>query len=359
MSTRAVIAYATKDGGFKGVWNHWDGNPAALGNSLLEAVRSHRGSLDRVVNEAICDAPHGWSSYATRQRAEQDDDDVWPRFFGLEHVPDFLDFNYLYLFDVAARRLQVIEATESKIAARSAIATVTFATDGTPTPSRLEDPPPPWQQVSVVALDDGWTSSTRARAARVREAFDAQTDDPAQLQRVLRAAFEHAVVAAWPDWSEARNPLTAAWGWGEEPRAHEIQLGRVRLRYGCPSEWRFDDEFPLIDAQGNYAKLDLTPSAWAQHLEATGVEDAKTLADLLLAVLGAASLDREGEFQADDGQLYQYFRVVDGVDSETEMALARARKIDPDCDVGDDLGLPVRVNDWPWALVDWMAESAS
>jgi hypothetical protein len=354
MSTRAVIAYATEDGSFKGVWNHWDGGPEALGNHLLEAVRLHRGDLDAVVDDAIRGAPHGWSNYATRERGGEEDD-ATPSIFGPEHIAD-ADFHYLYLFDVAARRLDVIEATELKIATRDALATVTFGAGGVPTPARLEAPPPIWQRMAIVTRDDGWTPSTRARATRVREAFEAQADDPGALRRILCAALEHAIVAAFPHWSEARNPITAEWGWTADARAHEIQLGRVRLRYGCPSEWRFHDDFPLIDAGGDRAELDLSPPAWASHLEAAGAHEGRKLADQLLGVVGPAALDEQGDFRADDGQLFQFFRVTDGPDSDTEMSLARAREVDPTFDVGDDVGVSVRVQDWPWALVDWMAE---
>ncbi len=356
MSTRAVIAYVMDDGSWRGVWNHQDGGPEDLGNHLIDRVQRHRGAMDAVVDEAVRNAPHGWSSYAARERS---DDDEEPSFFGPEHIPEYLDFHYLYLFDVAARRLDVIEATEENIAAREVLATVTFAADGTPTPPRLQDPPPMWKRIRVMPQNEGWTSETRARAARVRDAIDAETDDTAALRRILRAALEHAVVSAWPDWSEERNPVTAEWGWAAGAQSHEILLGRVRLRYGCPMEWRFQDEVTLFDGGGNSAELDLSPSAWAAHLEAVGVKDGPGIADAVLAVVGPASLDMHGEFEASEGKLFQFLRVVEGPDSETTMSLSRARAIDPECSVDDQLGVTVSVTGWPWALVDWMAEDDS
>ena len=87
-----------------------------------------------------------------------------------------------------------------------------------------------------------------------------------------------------------------------------------------------------------------------------GAHDGQKLADQLLRVVGQASLGEQGELCADDGQLFQFFRVVDGVDSAVEMSLTRARDIDPAFNIGDEVGKSVRVSDWPWALVDWMAD---
>lgn len=41
MSTRSVIAVSKKDGGFKGRYHHWDGDPENLGKTLFEIYREH------------------------------------------------------------------------------------------------------------------------------------------------------------------------------------------------------------------------------------------------------------------------------------------------------------------------------
>lgn len=286
MSTRALISVVTETG-WKGVWNHWDGGPEELGGALLDAVSRHRGDLLAVANELIHDAPGGWSNYLARERSTAGGPD-----FYTDAEIGSLDVHFIYLLDIDARCLHAIEAATEFIGSRKSFSTVSFAADGTPTPQRFVEPPPLWQRLSVVALDEGWTPETSACAERVQAAlaqrFGAGIDD---LRELLLAALAHLLASALPAEFDVSRPVIASWNWAAGSRAHEVSLGGLRLRYGCPAEWR-DADVRLIDASGRTAWLDVSPAAWSRALDSLGAADAGALVDAILD-LNQATRERQ------------------------------------------------------------------
>src|SRR5262245_21379388 len=69
MSTRAIIAYATDDGQWRGVWNHWNGHTQHLGRALIRRVAKLQGDLSRVITDVIEGCPEGWSTF-DKERCE-------------------------------------------------------------------------------------------------------------------------------------------------------------------------------------------------------------------------------------------------------------------------------------------------
>lgn len=63
MATRGVIARKTANGGFKGVYHHWDSNPEGLGQTLFELYKTHfKEDLEAMLKFLIDDHPAGWST---------------------------------------------------------------------------------------------------------------------------------------------------------------------------------------------------------------------------------------------------------------------------------------------------------
>ena len=62
MGTRSVIARPTPEGGFHGIYCHYDGYPAHQGRVLFEAVTGHfGGDTDAACTYLIDQHPAGWS----------------------------------------------------------------------------------------------------------------------------------------------------------------------------------------------------------------------------------------------------------------------------------------------------------
>ncbi len=63
MSTRSIIARATGEGTFKGVYHHWDGYPTGLGKYLTEIFAGpFANDLPRMLRTLIDEHPAGWST---------------------------------------------------------------------------------------------------------------------------------------------------------------------------------------------------------------------------------------------------------------------------------------------------------
>jgi hypothetical protein len=62
VSTRSVIARPTPEGGFRGRYCHYDGNPAHQGHILFDAVTGHfTGDPEAACQYLIDQHPAGWS----------------------------------------------------------------------------------------------------------------------------------------------------------------------------------------------------------------------------------------------------------------------------------------------------------
>ena len=114
MSTRAIIAYATEDGGWKGVWNHWGGHTQHLGRALIRGVAKRRGDLAAFIAETIDGCPEGWSELG-KTRCEDPVGFLEGTFDGVVATcssPQCFDASYLYLVFVPKRRLYVFEVKD-------------------------------------------------------------------------------------------------------------------------------------------------------------------------------------------------------------------------------------------------------
>lgn len=185
MSTPAAIAVYTSGTGapalvserpWRGVYHHWDGDPGALGQHLLDRVARRRGDLAAVVRELIDEAPAGWSRcFATPEGTESEaglfariaswlgnepdeapgvrlaDDDA-----GLPVSPEDTDnVAFVYVFDLDARRL---DAFATHVEGRGErIGSVSFSAKGAAEPraldllpeERVEEEPMPGRELSA------------------------------------------------------------------------------------------------------------------------------------------------------------------------------------------------------------------
>jgi hypothetical protein len=133
MSTRGIIAvYAAGEGRperssgrpWRGVYHHYDSYPTGLGQHLLGRVAASRGDVASVEKALIDEAPRGWSICFGPNAEKFSDDEV-----DLEVRADNLGLvDYVYVFDVAARRLDLFQR-ESDHDARW-IESVTFSEMG-------------------------------------------------------------------------------------------------------------------------------------------------------------------------------------------------------------------------------------
>jgi hypothetical protein len=138
MSTRAIIAYVSTPGRWKGVWNHWNGHPQHLGQELIDRVATFDGDLDRLVRQYVDRCPEGWSDFREGERAGD------PVGFlsgdlhadGASSVDNGIarDTHFLYVFDLVARKLSVFETSATPV---NPFGCVTFDATGKPTPSQL------------------------------------------------------------------------------------------------------------------------------------------------------------------------------------------------------------------------------
>ena len=62
MSTRGVIARQNSNGGFTGVYHHWDSYPTGLGVTLWKLYHHHFRDIDKMVHTLIDDHPAGFST---------------------------------------------------------------------------------------------------------------------------------------------------------------------------------------------------------------------------------------------------------------------------------------------------------
>src|SRR5262245_47043154 len=68
VSTRAIVAYTSPDGTWKGVWNDVNSEPQQLGRVLLRRIASLKGGLDRFVDQFIDSCPEGWIALDKNER---------------------------------------------------------------------------------------------------------------------------------------------------------------------------------------------------------------------------------------------------------------------------------------------------
>lgn len=223
-----------KDRAWRGVYHHYDGYPDGLGEELIARARRFKGNLGGLVRQVIDSAPRGWSSLQSNEKFGDD---------GPRVAPDETDNTcWVYLFDVAARRLDVF-ATHAD-ASGELVGSVSFAADGTATPAKLEivEPPPKWTRAPIA---DTWDDSTeqqlalRADVARrvERDCSAAGLTVAGFVELVGHALVETIFQAQWKG-RTSPAPLTRVClppRWGSDV-LWRVKLGDLEVLYPPPGE---------------------------------------------------------------------------------------------------------------------------
>jgi hypothetical protein len=68
VSTRAIVASASPDATWRGVWNDTNSEPQQLGRVLIRRVASLKGDLDAFVAQFIDGCPEGWVALDKAER---------------------------------------------------------------------------------------------------------------------------------------------------------------------------------------------------------------------------------------------------------------------------------------------------
>jgi len=298
MSTHALVGHTTEDGAWRALWVHLDGAPGDLGARLVRAVELHGGDPAPVIEHLF--STIGWSAWPGDPHHPLDPDDV---VFTPANV--FYDFHWFYLFDVAARRLDVIPAGPDMTPQHR----IHFGADGKPDVVLGASP------LTLADLKPVWESWRRRAPAPIAAAFGG-------------------VLA---DLGVPEGPV----GFGEQARPdhlmRELELGRhlVQLEAGS---FRRKEEL-VVGA----TTTPLPPAAdWFE-----------TRIPRWEAICKALGMDLE---VVDSGELFRFRRVVENVvDARREMTVAEAQSLGAEFDLGDEMGQVVARAHLVWR---WLFDQA-
>lgn len=140
VNTRAIIAYASDDGTWRGVWNESNSEPQQLGKVLLRRVASLKGDLDRFIAQYIEGCPEGWDAFDKGDRCADPIGVFGGTFDGIAATCDpainalCFEAQYLYLVYPPKRRLIVFKIERRPI---RPFGMVTFDAAGKAKPSKL------------------------------------------------------------------------------------------------------------------------------------------------------------------------------------------------------------------------------
>ena len=140
MSTRAIVAYASPDGTWKGVWNDASSEPQHLGRVLLRRIASLKGNLDAFVQQFIESCPEGWMALDKGERCPDPIGFFGGRFDGIVATCDpainslCFEAQYLYLMLAPRRRLFVFKVEDRPM---RPFGMVTFDPGGKAKPPKL------------------------------------------------------------------------------------------------------------------------------------------------------------------------------------------------------------------------------
>jgi hypothetical protein len=140
VSTRAIVAYTSADGTWKGVWNDSHSDPQQLGRVLLRRIASLKGDLDRFVAQFIDGCPEGWVALDKAERCADPIGVFAGRFDGVVATCDpavnslCFEAQYLYLLHPPKRRLFVFNIANRDM---RPFGMVTFDPTGKAKPNKL------------------------------------------------------------------------------------------------------------------------------------------------------------------------------------------------------------------------------
>jgi len=140
VTIRAIVAYTSPDGTWKGVWNDSHSEPQHLGRVLLRRIASLKGDLDRFAAQFIDSCPEGWIALDKGERCADPIGVFGGRFDGIVATCDpgvnalCFEAQYLYLVHRAKRRLFVFKIENRDM---RPFGVVTFDDAGKAKPSKL------------------------------------------------------------------------------------------------------------------------------------------------------------------------------------------------------------------------------
>ena len=140
MSIRAIVAYSSPDGSWKGVWHDTLSEPQNLGRVLLRRISSLKGNLDAFVAQYIEGCPEGWVALDKNERIEDPLGMFGGKFDGLVATCDpavnplCFDAQYLYIVHPPKRRLYAFQIENRPL---RPFGVVTFEPGGKAKPSKL------------------------------------------------------------------------------------------------------------------------------------------------------------------------------------------------------------------------------
>jgi hypothetical protein len=140
VTIRAIVAFASPEGTWKGVWNDGNSEPQLLGRVLLRRIASLKGNLDAFVEQFIESCPEGWMALDKGERCPDPIGFLGGSFDGIVATCDrainplCFDAQYLYLLVPSKRRLFVFTIEDRPI---RPFGMVTFDPGGKAKPPKL------------------------------------------------------------------------------------------------------------------------------------------------------------------------------------------------------------------------------
>lgn len=115
VTTRAIVAYASSEGTWKGVWNDTNSEPQQLGRVLLRRIASLKGNLEAFAAQYVDGCPEGWVALDKAERCADPIGLFGGTFDGVVATCDptvnplCFDAQYLYLLHPPKRRMFVLQ----------------------------------------------------------------------------------------------------------------------------------------------------------------------------------------------------------------------------------------------------------
>jgi len=140
VTTRAIVAYSSPDGTWKGVWNDSNSEPQHLGRVLLRRIASLKGDLDAFIAQFIDGCPEGWIALDKAERCPDPIGLFGGHFDGIVATCDpainalCFEAQYLYLLHPPKRRLFVFTIEDRPI---RPFGMVTFEPTGKAKPTKF------------------------------------------------------------------------------------------------------------------------------------------------------------------------------------------------------------------------------
>lgn len=306
MATHALVGRYLDDGGWRAVWVHMGGAPEDLGARLVRAVELHGGDPGPVIDHVF--STSGWSAWPGLPHHPEDPDDL---IFTPANVID--DVHWRYLFDVSARRLDVLSGARTTTPERQ----VQFGRDG------RADVPLGESELTLAQLSSTAEAWRRRCPAPIAAALDGVLDDlgvPADAQVGVGERLRPDGPMRELQLRQRTLHLPARGVSG----AKELFVGERVIPLPPAEDW-FEDRIPRWEALCHALGMDLEV--------------------------------------VDSGELFRFRKVVEEVtDARREMSVAEAETMGVEFSVGDELGQVIARAHvvWRWLFDQaWVASEGS